>query len=144
MMIRFDGYYLEEPTEVHHGRSGGESSYSFNAFCFMSDGFLKISSKHELLDDLGDFVKKDFESDTSDKIEVEVKGNKILVKPSGQFENEFSLEIIDHETVFNTLSKKKMYFVPWTEIDGNPERSNAVMHKLFGPFYHNKYKVFYE
>jgi len=35
-MIRFDGYYVEEPTQIYDGRGKGtneeKSSFSFNAF----------------------------------------------------------------------------------------------------------------
>mgnify|MGYP006883056189 CR=1 FL=1 len=146
-MIRYDGYYIEEPTEVYDGRSIREkSSYSFNAYYFLDNKNLKISSKHKLLSNLLDFKEEDFVGDLSTKKKILVTEKKIAMSKSFSFENEVVFKIIDSKNIYNETFKKHMYFVSWSDVKELKINTfeDTLIYSLFGPFYHEKFKAFYQ
>lgn len=144
-MIRYDGYYIEEPTEVYNGRSKGEkSSYSFTGYSFLDSKNLRISSKHELLSHLTDFAKKDFKGGLAIEKNVQIEKDKIIISKSYSFENELTFKIINSNKIYNETFKKYMYFVPWSDTKSVDNFEDSIFYRLFGPFYHKKYHIYYE
>lgn len=146
-MIRFDGYYIEEPIEVYNGRAKEEkSSYSFNAYYFLDKENLKINSKHNLLSNLIDFNKRDFEGDLPIEKKINITNKKVIMLPSFSFENEVVFKVINSDKIFNETSGRYMHFVPWSDSEVNNANNfkNSTIYRLFGPFYHKKFKVYFE
>lgn len=146
-MLRFDGYYIEEPTELYDGRVSKEkSSYSFTAYLFINNGRLKINIKHDFLSYLSDFRKEDFNVDSLLEQKFNVSENKIIIQKEFSFEEEMIIEIIDSNKLYNTNSKKNMYFISWEMIEKVKTNNfeDSIMNLIFSPFYHKKYDVFYQ
>ena len=145
-MIRHDGYYIEEPTEVHDGRSKGEkSSYSFTAYYFLDKENLKTNSKHELISQISDFTKKDFNGNSHSNRKFEINGKNIIIKKEYSFAKDININIISTNH-FLINNKKNLYFIPWEEIDKKKsnEFKNSCINKIFGPFYHKKFDIYFE
>jgi hypothetical protein len=143
-MINFNGYYIEEPTEVYDGRSkGNESFYLFNAYLFLEECRLLITSKHDYLKDLTDFTKSNFEPDKCIEKNIGVFENSIIVKKSSLYSNDVLIKIETPQKLYNTVSKKRMYFISWAELNQaeNEMIGAPVLNKIFGPFFHKKFQV---
>jgi hypothetical protein len=146
-MIRVDGYYIEEPKEIFNGRSSEQkSSYSFNAYYFVDNHFLKISSKHDFLSNISDFIHKDFKDESTIVKKVNIQNNKIEVNKSFPFEDNFTLKILSPNKIFNETIKKHLYFVSWLELGNRKSKDfkDSCINQIFGPFTHKKFEVYYE
>jgi len=146
-MIRNDGYYIEEPIEIFDGRSKDEkSTYNFNAYYFVNKNSLIISSKNQILTGLLDFQKEDFISDLSIRKKVQIREDQIIMLKSFSFENEVTFKIINSNEIYNETFKKNMYFISWDNLKEKQigKSEQTYIYSLFGPFYHKKFKVFFE
>lgn len=144
-MIRFDGYYLEEPIEVFNKRSDYKmSSFAFDAYLFDEDNNLKVVGKHDFLENLNDFVIEDFTDKNSDIFKYNKQNNQIKILKQYEFADDIFVDIINSNELYNKTRNKKLYFVKWDndEIKNDFEKTNMSM--LFGPFPHKKYEVFFE
>lgn len=149
-MIRFDGYYVEEPTEIYEGRGIGtneeKSSFSFNAFLFSENGKVKIRNKHDNLNYLSDFNKEEFSGHLSSKKNYIFFKNQIKIEMPYTPLNLTFIEIKNELILYNEVTGKKLFFISWEEIN-NLKTNNfedSLLNKKFGPFYHKKYQVYYQ
>ena len=141
-MIRFDGYYLEEPTKVINGRSKKrDPSYSFNSYLFNKDGFLLISSKHNYIELLNNFKKKDFNVSKSLKKEFQIEGNQLILKPSSKFGNNIALDIVSRNKLYNSKSDKYLHFISWEDSENS---SKNVLSELLNSLDESKLKKYEE
>lgn len=146
-MIRFNGYYIEEPIEIYDGRLVDEkSSYSFTAYSFNNDMMLMINSKHDFLNYISDFKKDDFDKNISTIRNYQIYQNKIIIEKEYSFAKDVILKVINSDKIFNETSGRYMYFVPWSDVEVSKTNNleDTVIYRLFGPFYHEKYKVYFE
>lgn len=146
-MIRNDGYYIEEPIEIFDARSKDEkSTYNFNAYYFVNNDSLIISSKNQILTGLLDFQKEDFSSNLSIRKKVQIREDQIIMLKSFSFENEVIFKIINSNKIYNETFKKYMYFISWDNLKEKQtgKSEGTYIYNLFGPFYHKKFKVFFE
>ncbi|MAD97755.1 MAG: hypothetical protein CMB99_10560 [Flavobacteriaceae bacterium] len=146
-MIRYDGYYIEEPTEIINGRAKtNKVSFSFKAYHFDEDNYFWVTSKHDHLDLLSDFSKSDFKSQIEDRTTYKEDSNKIIVQKEYEFSKDLVFEIDNPDEIVNKLTKKKSYFISWEELEKNESKDfeGSLLNKIFRPFDHGKYNVFYE
>jgi hypothetical protein len=146
-MIRFDGYYLTESLEVYNGRSKEKSSYSFNAYIFLKNGLVKIRTKHDYLKNLSDFTLSDFDDNKCVVCNFRIEKNEVIIKPNSKFGSEYSLVFESEKEIKISSSEQKLVFINWEKINNMAlnEINNAMLIKsLYEPFYHEKYKVYYE
>lgn len=145
-MIRFDGYYIEEPIEIYNGRSKKEkSSYSFTAYYFLDNENLKINSKHESISYLSDFTKENFIGESPSSRKFKIKNDEVIIKKEYDFAKDINIKIINAEHLLLN-EKKNLYFISWKDIEEKKSNDfkNSCMNKIFGPFYHKKFNIFYE
>ena len=148
-MIRFDGYYVEEPIQVYDGRGKGsneeKSSFSFSAFLFSDKGKVKTRIKHDKLIFLTDFSKNEFLSTFSTEYNYSILKDEIKIDMPHASNNFTFIEIKNEYVLCNKASEKNMYFISWEEI--NRLKSNnfedSILNKKFGPFLHKKYQIYY-
>ncbi len=148
-MIRFDGYYVEEPTQIYDGRGKGtneeKSSFSFNAFLFFDNGIVKIRSKHDKLNYLSHFTKEEFLGYLSLENRYTFFKDQIKIDMPHAPHSFTFIEIKNQLVLYNNASEKKMFFISWKEINNLKlfDFENSFLNKKFGPFYHEKYKIYY-
>lgn len=149
-MIRFDGYYIEEPTQVYDGRGKGtneeKSSFSFMAFLFSDNGKVKTRFKHDKLNYLSDFIKNEFLGQLFSEYNYTDFKNKIKIDMPHAPHNLTIIEVNNEFLLYNEASEKKLYFVSWEEIKSlkSNDFKDSILNKKFGPFHHKKYQVYYQ
>jgi len=141
-MIRFDGYYLEEPSQIHNGRfRDNRWTYIFNAFHFEKGGTLKICIKHDHIEYLNNFKKEDFDDVKAETTKYNISSNQLIIKTSSPFGNDSVLEILNENTLFHSHRKRKIHFIPWERI--KDDKTN-VLKDLLDSLDKSKLNTYYE
>lgn len=145
-MLKFGGYYLVEPLEVFDGRTQEKSSYHISAYRFLRNGKVMICSKHDYLNHMNDFTISDFDKGCQ-LLDYEIGDSTITIKTGSEFGQDYKLIFHSNKVIRLSSTKDRLEFVPWEKVDSlnTDQIENAqIIHDLFGPFYHKKYRVFYQ
>lgn len=138
-MLRFDGYYIEEPSEVSNARSANSSlSFIFLAYTFFENSKLYWTIQHEREDGLFDFSKENFQLPKAFEEKWHENGEEIVIEKSEEYTGKVVLKKVGELSLFNLHSKKHLHFVPWTRLESEQE-PGAILKSIFGPFEEGKY-----
>lgn len=112
-MIRYDGYYRDNPTPYEDGIANHwVKGYTHAAYYFLPNGFYLRAFEKSETDQLN-FSKSDFNPDFPNKYKIE--GNKLEMFFETGTKWEFSkiFEIVSSEELKG--KERALRFVPWTE-----------------------------
>lgn len=141
-MIRFDGYYLEQPIQVHNGKSRDNKwSYLFHAYRFKKDGMVNISVQHKHIEDLINFEEKDFDESKTINKQYSFSDNKMILKSSSKFEKDVFLKVITPDKLSYVEVEGYFHFVPW---DKQKDGKANVLKDLLNLLDKSKLKTYYE
>jgi len=141
-MIKYNGYYLEEPTQIYNGRSReNKVSYFFNAYLFDKNGSLIVSSKHNHLEYLNNFTKDDFDQSRSVVKEYSTTNHQLILKGSSPYGKEIVLDVINKDKLYNSNADIYLYFVSWDTLENNKIN---VLRNLYESLDKNKLRTYYE
>lgn len=113
-MIRFDGYYISEPTSYKE-RKEFSPDYLTTAFLFQNNGYVNMKSKWSKNSNDVIFTEQDFLSDVSlvkyvfDSINCFYL-HKHIGKP---WEGKFYYDIISEKEIVSRQNGKSIKFVSW-------------------------------
>jgi hypothetical protein len=110
-MIRYDGYYRDNPTPYEDGIANHwVKGYAHAAYYFLSNGlYLRAFAKSET--DQLNFSKSDFNSDFPNKYEVKDNRLEMFFETGTKWEFSKSFKIVSSEELKG--DKRTLHFVKW-------------------------------
>ncbi|KYG75533.1 MULTISPECIES: hypothetical protein [Roseivirga] len=135
MILRQNGYYLEEPSIIGgHRIKSDEIVIALNAYYFKSFSELMVASQVSRIGDLVDFTAKSFDFEKCIPMSYTLKGNQVIVQPINIYGSDYTIDIKNANLLFNNDTKKELRFTEWPSNSNMNEINAKIIRDTFEPF----------
>lgn len=118
-MLKFEGYYIEEPVKIFDGRAiNNKVNYSFGFFQFFKNNLVLYRSlNYSSFEELKSMQLEDLITRSFIKLKWSDKNSNVVISSDNPYGNDYSINIESENKLYNELTGKYLWFVSKDLID---------------------------